>query len=185
MWCDVIAIWAKRGQTDGDDIWGVVEITSPDLLSSCRNGSSQRVSCREIRREPRGGFLREGRRADSGGSSRHITSRHFMPGKYSIVSGGRKWVPGCATMIGARGHARATFSHFLTRQLHHFLSGYCTYVMQHSRRLSPRAEPFHHVWWCQRVVWYLHTFFKRRVIVHDRSSASPGRCPSKIPAGSF
>lgn len=93
-------------------------------------------------------------------TSHHITSRHFMPGKYSIVSGGRKWVPGYATMIGARGHARATFSHFLTRQLHHFLSGYRTYVMQHSRRLSPRAEPFDHVWWCQRVVWYPRIFQK-------------------------
>lgn len=77
------------------------------------------------------------------------------------------------------GARRATFSHFLTRQLHHILSSYCTYVRQHSRSLSPRAEPYDNVAWCHHV-WYPRIFQQT-----SHSSHFSGRCRSKIPAGSL
>lgn len=66
----------------------------------------------------------------------------------------------------AAGVHRATFGHFLTHRLHHFLSSYCIYVIQYSRPLFSSGK-FHSVY---EHVWNQHIFEKTRHRVHDWSS---------------
>lgn len=102
----------------------------------------------------------------AGGTSRRrrslITScpTHFMPGKYSSVSRGRKWVPGCDTMIGARGHAGR---HFLISWHASYITSCPATVLMSAAFLLQlnRMTTWHDVSACD-----IHTFLKRRVIVH-------------------
>lgn len=155
------------------EVWGVVAITNPDRFSSWRGGSSQRVSCWEMTRKLRGRF--SGRDVEKTAVAHHVMShalhaREIFQCEQRQEVSTRMWYNDRSA--GAR---RATFSHFLTRQLHHFLSSYCTYV--HS--LSPPAEPYDNVAWCQRM-WYPHIFEKTSHCSHFSC-----RCHAKIPTSPF
>lgn len=60
----------------------------------------------------------------------------------------------------AAGAHRATFGHFLTHRLHHFLSSYCNYVIQYCRPHFSSGK-FHSVYE-HRHVWNQHIFEKTR-----------------------